>query len=310
MTTAYLSHYYCEKHKINSEHPESPFRLGAIQDRLIAGQLFDYLMLVDATEVKREHLYNTHCRDYVDSIFNSSPLEGFIELDAETVMTPHSLKAALYAAGAVVQAVDLVMSKEVENAFCAVRPPGHHAEYDKSMGFCFFNNIAVGAQYAIKNYGLERVAIVDFDVHHGNGTEDIFEGNHKVFFASSYQHPLYPYTDPGDSHDNVLHIPLEAGTNGEAFRAAMNAQLFPVLDRFRPELIMISAGFDAHKEEPMGQLRLNASDYAWITDKLVALADVHCDGKIVSVLEGGYHLDALGRAAFNHIRSLMKLCLD
>ncbi|WCN10723.1 histone deacetylase family protein [Marinomonas mediterranea] len=307
MTTAYLSHYKCEKHKIDPEHPESPFRLGAIQDRLISGQLLDYLTLIDAQAVELEHLYDTHSRNYVDHIISSAPLEGMIELDAETVMTPHSLNAALYAAGAVVQAVDLVMDKKVENAFCAVRPPGHHAEYAKSMGFCFFNNVAVGAQYAIKHHGLERIAIVDFDVHHGNGTEDIFQGNRNVLFASSYQHPFYPYSDPGESHDNIIHIPLEAGTNGETFRMAMSNQLLSALDAFRPELIMISAGFDAHKEDSLGQLRLGADDYAWITDQLVVAADKHCDGKIVSVLEGGYHLDALGRAAFQHIRSLMKL---
>ncbi|ADZ92789.1 histone deacetylase family protein [Marinomonas mediterranea] len=307
MTTAYLSHYKCEKHKIDPEHPESPFRLGAIQDRLISGQLLDYLTLIDAQAVELEHLYDTHSRNYVDHIISSAPLEGMIELDAETVMTPHSLNAALYAAGAVVQAVDLVMDKKVENAFCAVRPPGHHAEYAKSMGFCFFNNVAVGAQYAITHHGLERIAIVDFDVHHGNGTEDIFQGNRNVLFASSYQHPFYPYSDPGESHDNIIHIPLEAGTNGETFRMAMSNQLLSALDAFRPELIMISAGFDAHKEDSLGQLRLGADDYAWITDQLVVAADKHCDGKIVSVLEGGYHLDALGRAAFQHIRSLMKL---
>lgn len=307
MTTAYITHFQCDKHNMGADHPESPQRLGAIQNRLINGQLMDFLRHVEAPTATREQLVATHQPDYVDSIFARAPEEGQVELEAETIMMPHTLEASLYAAGAVVKAVDMVMTQQVDNAFCAVRPPGHHAEFDKAMGFCLFNNIAVGARYATAQYDLERVAIVDFDVHHGNGTEDIFKQDQRVLYASSYQHPFYPYSDPGASHDNILHMPLEAGSGSAAFRQVILDQLIPALDDFKPQLIMISAGFDAHKEDPMGQLRLDETDYTWITDQLRAAAERHCGGRIVSVLEGGYNIDALGRAAFCHIRSLMSL---
>ena len=307
MTTAYITHYLCEKHKISADHPESPQRLGAIQNRLINGQLMDFLRCFEAQAASREQLLATHDADYVNAIFSRSPEQGQVELDADTIMMPHTLNASLYAAGAVIQGIDLVMNKQVDNAFCAVRPPGHHAEFDKAMGFCLFNNIAVGAKYAVAELGLERVAIVDFDVHHGNGTESIFQSDQRVLYASSYQHPFYPYADPGASHDNIVHIPLAAGSNGEVFRQAISEQLLPSLQAFRPQLVLISAGFDAHKEDPMGQLRLDESDFVWITEQLMAVADEHCEGRIVSVLEGGYNLDALGRAAFCHIKSLMRL---
>ncbi|BFM49815.1 histone deacetylase family protein [Marinomonas sp. THO17] len=307
MTTAYITHYLCDKHNLGADHPESPQRLGAIQNRLINGQLLDFLRCFEAQAATREQLLATHDADYVAAIFARSPEQGQVELDPDTFMMPHTLNASLYAAGAVIQGIDLVMNKQVENAFCAVRPPGHHAEFDKAMGFCLFNNIAVGAKYAVTELGLERVAIVDFDVHHGNGTENIFQSDQRVLYASSYQHPFYPFADPGASHDNIVHIPLEAGSNGKVFRQAISEQLLPTLQAFQPELILISAGFDAHKEDPMGQLRLDESDYVWITEQLMAVADEYCNGRIVSVLEGGYNLDALGRAAFCHIKSLMRL---
>ncbi len=307
MPTAYLTHTYCDRHNMGDEHPESPQRLGAIQNRLITGQLMDFIRRIEATPATREQLINTHDTAYVDSIFARAPEDGHVEIAAETLMMTHTLDAALHAAGSVVDAVDLVMKGDVDNAFCAIRPPGHHAEFDKAMGFCLFNNIAVGTRHAIHQHGLERVAIVDFDVHHGNGTENIFKTDNKVLYASSYQHPFFPYADPGASHDNILHMPLEAGSGSEAFRAIISEQLLPRLESFKPQLIMISAGFDAHKEDPMGQLRLEESDFVWITERLMAMADKHCEGKIVSVLEGGYNIDALGRAAFGHIRSLMRL---
>lgn len=305
MTTAYLTHYHCDKHHMGDEHPESPMRLAAIQDRLIAGQLLDFLRLVEAKPATLEQIIAAHDMDYVNAIFAKAPKKGSVELEPETLMMPHTLEAATHAAGALVQAVDLVMSGEMNNAFCSVRPPGHHAEHDRAMGFCFFNNIAVGAKHALDKHALSRVAIVDFDVHHGNGTEQIFSGDNRVLYASSYQHPFYPYSDPGDSHDNILHMPLEAGSTGEVFRKVYTERLFPALEAFQPELIMISAGFDAHKADPMGQLRLDDNDYTWVTDQLMSVADRHCQGRIVSVLEGGYNLDALGRAAYCHIRSLM-----
>jgi len=267
----------------------------------------DFIRLFDAEPATRDQLNATHDAAYIASLCDRTPTEDGLEVGPDTLMTPLTLDAALYAAGSVVTAVDLVLSDKAVNAFCAIRPPGHHAEYDNAMGFCFFNNIAVGTRHAINQYALERVAIVDFDVHHGNGTEDIFKNDPNVFYASSYQHPFYPYSDPGVSHDNILHMPLAAGSGSREFRKAITEQLLPALDAFQPQLIMISAGFDAHKEDPMGQLRLSESDYTWITDLLMDVADRHCDGKIVSVLEGGYNLDALGRAAFCHIKRLMKL---
>ncbi len=307
MTSAYITHTYCDRHNMGEDHPESPQRLGAIQNRMITGQLMDFVRRLEGESATYEQLVQTHDAAYVDSIFARAPESGHIELEPETLMMPHTLDAALHAAGSVVQAVDLVMAGEVDNAFCAIRPPGHHAEFDKAMGFCLFNNIAVGTRHAINKYGLERVAIVDFDVHHGNGTEDIFKADPNVLYASSYQHPFYPYADPGASHDNILHMPLEAGSGSDAFKTIMTEQLVPALDAFKPQFIMISAGFDAHKEDPMGQLRLDESDFTWITDVLMDAADRHCQGRVVSVLEGGYNIDALGRAAFCHIKSLMRL---
>jgi acetoin utilization deacetylase AcuC-like enzyme len=292
---------------MGEDHPESPQRLGAIQNRMITGQLMDFVRRLEGEPATYEQLVQTHDAAYVDSIFARAPESGHIELEPETLMMPHTLDAALHAAGSVVNAVNLVMTGEVDNAFCAIRPPGHHAEFDKAMGFCLFNNIAVGTRHAINKYGLERVAIVDFDVHHGNGTEDIFKADPNVLYASSYQHPFYPYADPGASHDNILHMPLEAGSGSDAFKTIMTEQLVPALDAFKPQFIMISAGFDAHKEDPMGQLRLDESDFTWITDVLMDAADRHCQGRVVSVLEGGYNIDALGRAAFCHIKSLMRL---
>jgi acetoin utilization deacetylase AcuC-like enzyme len=307
MSTAYLTHSLCEEHKLGDDHPESPQRLEAIQNRLIAGQLMDFLRWREANEVTIEQLNATHDPDYVASIFAKSPEEGHIELDQETLMMPNTLDAALRASGAVAQAVDMIMSGEVQNAFCAVRPPGHHAEYGKAMGFCLFNNIAVGARHAINQYGIERIAIVDFDVHHGNGTEDIFKNDPKVLYASSYQHPLFPYPDPGASHDNIVHMPLEKGSKGEDFRAAYESELFPALEAFKPQLLMISAGFDALAEDPMGQLRLREDDIVWVTDKLMDVAERYCHGRVVSVLEGGYNTDALGRAVFSHLKAIMKI---
>ncbi|MEP0074020.1 MAG: histone deacetylase family protein [Marinomonas sp.] len=307
MTTAYITHTYCDRHNMGDDHPESPKRLGAIQNRLITGQLMDFIRRLEADPATYEQLVQTHETAYVDSIFARAPESGHVELEPETLMMPHTLDAALHAAGSVVKAVDLVMTGEVDNAFCAIRPPGHHAESDKAMGFCLFNNIAVGTRHAVHEYGLDRVAIVDFDVHHGNGTEHIFNADEKVLYASSYQHPFYPYNDPGASHDNILHMPLEAGSGSAEFRVIINDQLLPILEKFQPQLIMISAGFDAHKEDPMGQLRLDEADFTWITDRLMEVADKHCQGKVVSVLEGGYNIDALGRTAFCHIKSLMRL---
>jgi acetoin utilization deacetylase AcuC-like enzyme len=220
-------------------------------------------------------------------------------------MNPHTLEAAYRAAGAAVLATDRVIAGTVENAFCAVRPPGHHAEAGRAMGFCFLNNIAIAAAHALEEHGLERVAIVDFDVHHGNGTEAMFGGDERVLLCSSFQHPFYPGTELGQQPPNVIHAPLRAGDGSVAFREAYEQQLLPALEAFAPQLIFISAGFDAHIEDEMSGIELYDSDYSWVTQRLVAAAARHAGGRIVSLLEGGYALNALGRSATQHIRVLM-----
>lgn len=307
MTTLYITHRNCDKHDMGVFHPEAPQRLGAIQNRLITAQIADFLQWQDAIPATREQLEATHDKDYVASIFNKAPERDHIELDPDTLMTPYTLNAALLAAGSVPQAIDQVMQGKVDNVFCAVRPPGHHAEYDRAMGFCLFNNVAVGARHAINQYGMKRVAIVDFDVHHGNGTEHIFRDESKILYASCYQHPFYPFSNPDQSEGNRIHVPLAAGVDSYGFRDAISEFLLPELVKFKPEFILISAGFDGHAMDPLAQWELTDEDYGWITDQLMDVADRCCQGRIVSVLEGGYDLDALGRAACRHIRSLMKL---
>ena len=305
MTTAYITHPECLQHDMGEEHPEAPARLRAIEDRLIAGGIMDFLRYTTAQEVTREQLLAAHDERYVDSIFARAPLQDSIELDQDTLMNPHTLPAALVAAGAAVQGVDMVMRGDVDNAFCAVRPPGHHAERDRAMGFCLFNNVAVAAIHAVQAYGLERVAIVDFDVHHGNGTEHICRDHPNILYCSSYQHPFYPFSDPGLSHDNIVHIPLRAGSSSVQFREAIGLELIPDLDRYKPQLLLVSAGFDAHVEDPMADLNLSDVDYQTLTQELMDVAARHAEGRLVSVLEGGYNLSALGRAAFQHIKVLM-----
>jgi len=307
MSTALISHSDCVLHEISPGHPESPQRIGAISDQLKKQDVYDHLKHVEATHAQWSHLLLAHSEAYVDLIHKKAPATGSISLDADTAMNPHSLSASLHAAGAGVQAVDLVMSGEVDNAFCMVRPPGHHAERIQAMGFCFFGSVAIAARHAIKQYGLERVAIVDFDVHHGNGTEDIVDGDEKILFCSSFQHPLYP----GGYRDNVenqrVNVPLAAGTASADFRAAIDTHWLPALDAFAPEMILISAGFDAHLEDPLAGLALLDADFAWITDKLMSVADQHANGRVVSMLEGGYSLPALARSATAHVRGLMQL---
>ncbi|MGE0081975.1 MAG: histone deacetylase family protein [Thiohalomonadaceae bacterium] len=305
MRTAYVSHPACLRHEVGSHHPESPSRLHAIEDRLIAAGVMDLLRHYEAPLVTREQLLRVHVESYVDRVEAEAPVEGLVMLDPDTAMGPRSLEAARRAAGAAVLAVDLVMEGKVENAFCAVRPPGHHAEADRAMGFCIFNNVAVGAAHALAHHGLARVAIVDFDVHHGNGTEDIFCDEPRVRFFSLFQHPWYPYVDPDQCAPNAILAPLKASSGGSGFREAVNNLVLPALDDFAPELIFISAGFDGHREEDMGQLGLVEEDYAWITRQLMAAAAKHCNNRIVSVLEGGYELNPLGRSVTAHIKALL-----
>ncbi len=307
MATALINHSDCVLHEISPGHPESPQRIGAITDQLKKQDVFDHLHHANAQAAEWSQLLLGHSEAYVDLIHKKAPDTGRIELDPDTAMNQHTLAASLYAAGSAVQAVDLVMNKTVDNAFCLVRPPGHHAERIQAMGFCFFGNIAIAARHAIKQYGLERVAIVDFDVHHGNGTEDIVDGDEKILFCSSFQFPLYP----GSYRDNVknqrINVPLPAGAASAEFRAAITEQWLPALDAFAPEMIFVSAGFDAHLEDPLAGLALQDADYAWVTNKLMELANQHCDGRLVSILEGGYSLPALARSATAHVRGLMQL---
>jgi acetoin utilization deacetylase AcuC-like enzyme len=288
-------------------HPECPARIHAIEDQLIASGLFGYLQHHESPEVTREQLLRVHDAAYVDAIISTAPHQGSVDLDGDTTMNPFTYPAALRAAGAVVMAVDMVMAGKVENAFCNIRPPGHHAERAQAMGFCIFNNIAVGAAHALAEHGLSRVAIADFDVHHGNGTEHVFHDDPRVMLCSTFQHPFYPYGGADSGNDHIINVPLAAGAGSEEFRKAVTAQWLPALERFKPELLLISAGFDAHREDDMSMLRLVDSDYVWVTEQLKQIAAKHCHGRIVSALEGGYELHALGRSAAAHIKVLSGL---
>ncbi|MGE5468617.1 MAG: histone deacetylase family protein [Ignavibacteria bacterium] len=292
---------------MGAHHPECPERLGAIQDRLIAAGLDLYLSFHDAPLAEMEQLLRVHPRSYIEQLQNSSPQHGIFHLDPDTAMSPGTWQAALRSAGAGILATDLVMRKEAPNAFCAVRPPGHHAERAKAMGFCFFNNIAVAARHALEAWNLSRVAIVDFDVHHGNGTEEIFAGDERVLMVGTFQHPFYPYCGTENPAANMVNVPLKAGTRGDGFRDVVEKTWLPRLAEFAPEMIFISAGFDAHYEDDMGSLGLLESDYAWVTEKLVGVAAEHCQGRIVSMLEGGYALSALARSVASHIKVLADL---
>lgn len=307
MQTAYISHPLCLKHDMGKEHPESPARLHAIEDQLIASGLFDYLQKHTAPVATLAQLERVHEADYVQAITHFSPQKGLVYLDADTAMNPFSYQAALHAAGAVVLGVDLVMAGKVENAFCAVRPPGHHAERARSMGFCIFNNVAVGAAHALEKHGLKRVAIADFDVHHGNGTENIFHKNPKVMLCSTFQHPFYPGVGADSGNDHIINVPLPAGTGSEAFRAAFTQHCLSALEKYKPEFLLISAGFDAHREDQLAMLNLTEADYTWVTTELKKIAEKHAQKRIVSVLEGGYALNALGRSVAAHIKVLSGL---
>jgi acetoin utilization deacetylase AcuC-like enzyme len=307
MTTAFITHADCLKHDMGAHHPERPARLTAIEDQLIASGVGQYLTRYEAPLATDEQLARVHPPDYVRAIRDAAPHAGTVHLDPDTAMNPWTLQAALRAAGAAVLAVDLVLEKKVTSAFCAVRPPGHHACRARPMGFCIFNNVAVAARHALHQHGLERVAIIDFDVHHGNGTEDIFEGDDNVLMASTFQHPFYPYSGTDDPARNMVNVPLAAGAGSREFREAVREAWIPALQDFSPQLIVFSAGFDAHAEDEMAMLRFSDADYAWVTDQLKAVADKHAGGRMVSMLEGGYALSALGRSAVQHIKVMAGL---
>ena len=288
-------------------HPERPERLGAIQDQLIAAGLFEHLKRFEAPLASPAQLLRVHTAAYLAQIRRAAPSQGLTYLDPDTAMNPGTLEAALRAAGSVVLGTDLVMAREVENAFCSVRPPGHHATRSRAMGFCIFNNVAVGAAHAIHAHGLQRVAIADFDVHHGNGTEDIFRDEARVMLLSTFQHPFYPYSGAQTGNEHLIPVPLPAGTAGTEFREAVADRWLPALEAFRPEMLFICAGFDGHREDDMASFGLVEADYAWVTERLKDIALRHAQGRIVSSLEGGYALGALGRSAAAHIKVLAGL---
>jgi acetoin utilization deacetylase AcuC-like enzyme len=305
MHTAFISHADCLRHDTGTAHPEAASRLHAIEDRLNAAQLFDHLRHLDAPEATREQLLRVHDPAYLEAVESRIPDSGYAHLDPDTVVAPHSLSAARRAAGAVVLSVDRVMSGECANAFCSVRPPGHHAERNRAMGFCLFNNVAVGAAHALAAHGLERVAIVDFDVHHGNGTEAIFRGDSRVLFCSTFQHPFYPNIPCWEASGHIVCAPLDATAGSAEFRAAVEGRWLPALDAFQPELILVSAGFDAHVEDDMSGVSLTEHDYRWVTEQICGVAARYADNRIVSTLEGGYEGSALGRSVEAHLRVLM-----
>ena len=304
-TTAYITHPSCLLHDMGSDHPECPERLASINDHVIAFGLDGHVARYEAPAATREQLSRVHAPAYVEAIERAAPASGLRYLDPDTALNPHSVQAALHAAGAVVKGVDLVCSGEHQTAFCAVRPPGHHAERARAMGFCVFNNVAVGAAHALAVHDVSRVAIVDFDVHHGNGTEDMFSDDPRVLMVSTFQYPLYPYSGVDNPAPNMVNIPLSAGSGSAEFREAVESRWLPALDDFEPDLILVSAGFDAHREDPLAGLAFSENDYAWVTRQLLAVAARFAEGRIVSSLEGGYALSALGRSAAMHVRELM-----
>jgi acetoin utilization deacetylase AcuC-like enzyme len=302
MPAAFITHSDCLKHEMGAHHPEQPARLSAIEDQLIASGVAPHLARYEAPLATDEQLARVHPIEYVQAIRDAAPERGTVHLDPDTAMNPHSLQAALRAAGAAVLAVDLILTGKAQTAFCAVRPPGHHACRVRPMGFCIFNNVAVAARHALHAHGLERVAIVDFDVHHGNGTEDIFEGDEQVLMASIFQHPFYPYSGTDHPASNMFNVPLAAGAGTRELREAVTETWLPALDEFRPQLLLFSAGFDAHAEDDMAMLRFSDSDYAWVTRQVRQVAERHARGRMASVLEGGYALSALGRSVVQHLR--------
>ena len=303
-SAAFVTHPDCLKHDMGAHHPERPARVSAIEDQLIASGIAQHLTRYEAPLATDEQLARVHPADYVRAIRDAAPQSGTVHLDPDTAMNRWTLQAALRAAGAAVLATDLVLTAKHDAAFCSVRPPGHHACRARPMGFCIFNNVAVAARHALHAHGLERVAIIDFDVHHGNGTEDIFADDPRVLMASTFQHPFYPYCGTDDPVPNMVNVPLAAGTGSSGVRKAVTDAWLPALDGFRPQLVIFSAGFDAHAEDDMAMLRFADADYAWITEQVKAVAERHAQGRIVSVLEGGYALSALGRSAVQHIRVL------
>ena len=306
MTTLLFHHASSERHDTGRGHPERPDRIRAVMQAL-SGDAFAGLDRREAPEAEPGELSRAHSPAFVEALLAAVPEEGRVRVDPDTVISADSGEASLRAAGAMVAAVEAVMAGEAANAFCAVRPPGHHAESQRSMGFCLFNNVAVGALHAREALGADRVAVVDFDVHHGNGTQAIFESDPSLFFASTHEFPLYPGTGRADETGcgNIVNVPLRPGSGSAEFRAGMERGVFPALRAFSPDLILVSAGFDAHESDPLATLRLVEDDYAWVSERLCGIADEVCGGRLVATLEGGYDLDALAASVAVHVRALM-----
>lgn len=305
MLAAYITHPDCARHEMGKDHPECPERLAAINDQLLVRGLLDYMHAYDAPLATMAQLCRAHDTEYVQNILNSAPEEGYHRVDPDTNMNPYTVMAALRAAGALIQATDLVLDGGVPSAFCSVRPPGHHAERNAAMGFCFFNNAAVGIKHALEAHGLQRVALIDFDVHHGNGSEDILKDDPRVLMCSIYEIGLYPFTGEESNGGNMVNIGLAPRSGSDAFRQAVTTHWLPALDAFKPELIYVSAGFDAHREDDMGNLGLVDADYEWVTRQLMNVALRHCKGRIISCLEGGYVLNPLARSVAAHVKVLI-----
>ena len=304
MATIFLSHPACAAHRMAPAHPECPDRLSAIETYLIQESVLDYVQPVEARHATAEELRRVHSADYLDHLAGLAPEEGLVEVDIDTQMGPGTMEAALRAAGAVVHAVDVVLA-EGGNAFCNVRPPGHHATREGTLAFCCLNNVAVGAAHALEAGGLERVAIVDFDVHHGNGTEDIFRDDERVMFCSIYQEGLYPVVEPVPRPGRYVSVGMAPGSGSVAFREVVDGRWLPALEEFAPQMILVSAGFDAHTFDTIGDLDLVDDDFRWVTRQLLEVARRHGGGRLVSCLEGGYELATLARVAGLHIRELM-----
>lgn len=301
MSCVLITHRDCLDHRPAAGHPERPERLSYLLEHLRESGMLADLDTRSARQAHRKDLERVHSTPFVEAMFDASPGSGLVALDPDTQMSSGSLNAALLAAGAVIDAVEWALTQSNGRAFCAVRPPGHHAERATAMGFCLFNSIAVGAASALQHVGVARVAILDFDVHHGNGSVDIFKDTPEVLVCSSFQHPFYPGRLYDVNRTNLVNTPLPAGTDGHAFRGAIERDWLPALERHRPDLILVSAGFDGHRDDPIGGFELSDDDFAWISELIVAEADSHCEGRIVSTLEGGYDLDALARATSRHL---------
>ena len=306
MTTLLFSHESSARHDTGQGHPERPDRIRAVMEALAADR-FDALDRREAPEADLADLDRVHPAGYVERLLAAVPEDGLVRIDPDTVMSPESGEAALRASGAIIAAIDAVAAGAADNAFCAVRPPGHHAEPGRSMGFCLFNNIAVGALHARAAHGLDKIAVVDFDVHHGNGTQAVFESDPGLLFASTHEYPLYPGTGAASETGvgNVFNVPLASGSGSAEFRAGVEGHILPALREFRPDLILVSAGFDGHARDPLASLRLVEDDYAWITRELCALAGELCGGRLVATLEGGYDLDALAASVSAHVGEML-----